>query len=112
MKQCVIGTFVAILFMTVITVISNASGGSKEPVAAPPTPAPIATPDPEAINAWVKEIVARTKGDYAKLTDEERERLDSLTMRHGKEYFEIQARKANKDATTTTTKKTDRRTGP
>jgi hypothetical protein len=42
-------------------------------------------PEPEA---KIREAIERTKGDYSKLTAEEKARMDDFTQGHGKEYFE------------------------
>jgi hypothetical protein len=42
-------------------------------------------PDPET---KIRESIERTKGDYSKLTSEEKSKMDGFTMGHGKQYFD------------------------
>jgi hypothetical protein len=45
--------------------------------------------DPEA---KIREIVERTKGDFSKVTAEEKSKMDGITQGHGQQYFETRVK--------------------
>jgi hypothetical protein len=51
----------------------------------PPEPTASQPIDPET---RIREVVERTKGDYSKVTAEEKSKMDTFTSGHGKQYFE------------------------
>jgi len=83
---CVIG---ALVIMAAYAIPWGRIGGSSaSPSKGTSRPYPPPLPDPET---KIREAIERTKGDYTKLTSEEKGRLDELSAGHGHQYVTIQA---------------------
>jgi hypothetical protein len=70
----VVGTLVMLLVIFIVWLAkANFASGPKEPPAGPPT----------AQTNWVEQKAKETGGDFAKLSAEDRQKIEQMTMGHG-----------------------------